>query len=386
MANGFSSSYKLFGTSQATALNIGNKGYQGGFTDGRYGYYVPFQSSVGNFSFTRVDLRNFTAGGVTSVDLLTLPGNAQGSLYGGYDGGFTDGRYGYLAPCNNRGDIHGRSLRFDLQNFTTSGVTILDLTSVNTNAKGYTGGFTDGRYGYFCPYLSGTSGLIARFDLQNFTTGGVTFLDLTAVNVNAKGFGNGFTDGRYGYFIPYTTGIAARVDLQNFTTGGVTTVDLTAVNANAKGYLGGFTDGRYGYFVPFYNGTAIFGLVARIDLQNFTTSGVTFLDLTAVNANAKGYAGGFTDGRYGYFVPYTYNGSLSSGLAARIDLQNFTTGGVTIIDLTTLNGNAKGFYGGFTDGQHAYFVPYYIIDVATYSGLAARVQITLPPYCDSCSD
>jgi len=32
-----------------------------------------------------------------------------------------------------------------------------------------------------------------------------------------------------------------------------TGLDLTAKDSGLKGFVGGFTDGRYGYFVPFQN-------------------------------------------------------------------------------------------------------------------------------------
>ena len=43
------------------------------------------------------------------------------------------------------------------------------------------------------------------------------------------------------------------------------TLDLTLTDASLKGFAEGFTDGRYGYFVPYNNG-APFGKVARVDL------------------------------------------------------------------------------------------------------------------------
>lgn len=67
------------------------------------------------------------------------------------------------------------------------------------------------------------------------------------------------------------------MDLQNFTTSGVTALDLTTVDPELRGFAGGFTDGRYGYFVPLTNGAA-FGKIARVDLQNFVTATVTVLD------------------------------------------------------------------------------------------------------------
>jgi hypothetical protein len=92
-------------------------------------------------------------------------------------------------------------------------------------------------------------------------------------------------------------------------------LDLTTTDAALKGFYGGFTDGRYGYFVPWDNG-AYFGKVARVDLNDFST--VSVLDLTTTDAALKGFVGGFTDGRYGYFVPYD-NGARF-GKVARIQV------------------------------------------------------------------
>ena len=53
------------------------------------------------------------------------------------------------------------------------------------------------------------------------------------------------------------------MDLNNFAAGGITVLNLASTDADLKGFIGGFTDGRYGYFVPYNNG-ASFGKVARI--------------------------------------------------------------------------------------------------------------------------
>ena len=129
-------------------------------------------------------------------------------------------------------------------------------------------------------------------------------------------------------------------------------LDLTDTDVDLKGFFGGFTDGRYGYFVPFYNG-AYSGKIARVDLSDFAT--VAVLDLTLTDADLKGFYGGFTDGRYGYFVPH-YNGAYF-GKIARVDLSDFAT--VAVLDLTLTDPDLKGFMGGFTDGRYGYFVPYY---------------------------
>jgi len=140
-------------------------------------------------------------------------------------------------------------------------------------------------------------------------------LNLATTDADLKGFQGGFTDGCYGYFVPYSNGAysgkVARVDLNNFSS--VSVLNLTTTYADLKGFVGGFTDGRYGYFVPCNNG-ARFGKVARVDLNDF--SSVSVLNLATTDANLKGFTGGFTDGRYGYFVPY-YNG-VRFGKVARV--------------------------------------------------------------------
>ncbi len=252
----------------------------------------------------------------------------------------------------------------------------LDLASADAGLTGFYGGFTDGRYGYFVPRsnVSGNSGKVARVDLQNFTSGGVTSLDLASVDAGLRGFQGGFTDGRYGYFVPFLnesySGKVARVDLQNFTTGGVTSLDLASVDPGLKGFTGGFTDGHYGYFAPYNNGSGPSGKVARVDLQNFTSGGVTSLDLASVDAGLMGFNGGFTDGRYGYFVPNTNSGS--SGKVARADLQNFTPSGVSWLDMASTDAGLTGFLGGFTDGRYGYFVPN---SNSVWSGKVARIQL-----------
>jgi len=332
------------------------RGFMGGFSDGRYGYFVPNNNGSISGKVARVDLQNFDTMGVTVLDLTAVDSGLKG-----FHGGFTDGRYGYFVPFDNGSGASGKVARVDLQDFTSSGVITVSLGLVDSGLKGFIGGFTDGRYGYFVPNNNGSlSGKVARVDLQNFATGSVTPLDLAIVDPGLKGFAGGFTDGRYGYFVPNYNGAysgkLARVDLHNFTTGGVTMLNLATVNSGLQGFVGGFTDGRYGYFVPWNNGTGQSGLVARVDLQNFTASGVTALDLATLDSGLKGFNGGFSDGRYGYFVP-TYNGSSISGKVARVDLQNFTASGVEALDLGALDPLLKGFMGGFSDGRYGYFVP-----------------------------
>jgi hypothetical protein len=311
-----------------------------------------------------------------------------------YIGGFTDGTSGYLVPygLNNIGDNSGTILKFNIDAFTTATTASLDLTTIDPNLKGFIGGFTDGRYGYLVPYVSGGStrhGRLVRFDLQNFTTGGVTVLNLQSIDTTLAGFYGGFTDGRYGYVIPFynasgPSGRLVRVDLQNFTTGGVTVLNLAAVDPDLVAFYGGFTDGRYGYVFGTGYSTGENGKVARVDLANFTAGGVTVLDLAAINPALKSFSGGFQDGRYGYLVPYN-NGAFHGNLV-RIDLADFSVSGVTVLNVATVDASLAGFNGGFTDGRYAWLVPYNgtkaaRVDLAdfTASGVRAVDFATIDP-------
>ena len=88
--------------------------------------------------------------------------------------------------------------------------------------------------------------------------------------------------------------------------------------------------------------------------ENFPASAVEALDLTSTDGDLKGFHGGFTDGTHGYLVP-SDNGA-AFGKVARFGLATFST--VKVLDLTSTDGDLKGFIGGFTDGTHGYLVPH----------------------------
>jgi len=202
---------------------------------------------------------------------------------------------------------------------------VLDLTATDPDLKGFKGGFTDGTYGYTVPMNNGAPfGKVARFSLSDFST--VSVLDLAATDSDLKGFRGGFTDGTYGYMVPYHNGAAyfgkvARFSLSDFSS--VSVLDLAATDSDLKGFCGGFTDGTYGYMVPDRNDGGYFGKVARFSLSDFST--VWVLDLTARDPDLRGFMGGFTNGTYGYMVPY-FNNDGQFGKVARFPVESHTQG------------------------------------------------------------
>jgi hypothetical protein len=355
-----------------TSLGANYCCYIGGFTDGTNGYLVPFglNGVAGNQGrLVRFSMDAFTTAATSSVDVAAVDSNAVGFI-----GGFTDGRYGYLVPYVNLGTKHGRVARVDLQNFTTGGVTILNLQAIDSALAGFYGGFTDGRYGYLYSFYNttGPSGRVVRIDLHNFTAGGVTVLNLASIDAELVGHTGGFTDGKYAYvfgggYSP-VNGKVARIDLANFTAGGVTVLDLATINPSLKGFVGGFQDGRYGYLVPYNNGTA-HGNLVRIDLGNFSAAGVTSVDVASVDPALAGFSGGFTDGRYAWLVPFNGN------KAARVDLANFGTSGVRAVDFATIDPALTGFSGGFSNGKYGVMVPSYKLAVSGFYQKAVRIQL-----------
>lgn len=337
-----------------------------GFTDGTFGYLVPY-GSAGAYTADvvrfRLDDMSTAAGSTTVLNL-----QATDPLAGGFTGGFTDGRYGYLVPLWNLAALPGKSgrvQRIDLANFASGGVTALDVATVNPALAGFGGGVTDGRYGYLLPYFnnSGPSGVVGRVDLRNFASGGVASLDLASVDASLVGGGPGFVAGGYVYmavngYNPPTVGKFVRVAIGNFTPGGVTVLDLAASAPGLSGFSAALSDGRYGYLVPYNNGTSQ-GKLVRIDLATFTVAGV--LDLAAIDPDLVGFGGGFTDGHYLHLAPY------ENRKAARVDLSTFAASDVEVMDLAQLDGAAHSYYGAFTNGKYGVFVPH------PTSGTASKV-------------
>ena len=335
----------------------------GGFTDSTYLYLAPTWDR-GNIA--RIALNDFTASGVDVLDLTTIDSDLTG-----FYGGFSDGTYGYLTP-NHASKI----VRFALNDFSSSGVTVLDLSSIDSLLKGHAGGFYHGGYGYLAPNYhgdtsvnSGYNGKLVRFSVSDFTTSGVTVLDLTTISAEYRGFSSIFTDGTYGYLSTYASGPGTiyynllRFALNDFTTSGVTAFSLSSVDSNARGFKASFTDGSYAYYVPYHIHGAQHGNFVRVSLADFSTTGVEILNLHSVDSTLGGFAGGFTDGTFAYIVG-GYDGinaagdsNYQSGKIVRIDLSDFTTSGVKVLDLEDSDSTLAGFQGGVTDGTFGYAVP-----------------------------
>ena len=182
-----------------TATDPDLMGFQGGFASGGYGYFVPNRNS--RFSnkgalgkVARVDLTTFSQAQV--LDLSATDPDLKG-----FCGGFASGGYGYFVPYQNSVGYFGKVARVDLATF--SQVQVLDLAATDPDLLGFSGGFASGGYGYFVPTYNygGVSGKVACVVLANFSQ--VQVLDLAATDAELRGFQGGFASGGYGYLVPY---------------------------------------------------------------------------------------------------------------------------------------------------------------------------------------
>lgn len=154
---------------------------------------------------------------------------------------------------------------------------------------------------------------------------------------------------------PYS-GLVARVDLRDFAT--VEYMNLTQINADLRGFVRGFAYRQYVFLAPYRSeeyspGQRLSsGKVVRIDTNDFSPSGVTYLDLATTarsqvpdleDGDLRGFKGGVASGKYGFFVPY-FNGVTFSGKLCRVNLETFDE--VQLVDLTMQDDMFSGFAGG----------------------------------------
>ncbi|CAE7782912.1 unnamed protein product, partial [Symbiodinium sp. CCMP2456] len=181
---------------QVQELSVGSS-FSSGFADrdGAYVYLVPDSSG---YAFKRVATSTFDA-----TETATL---AQTSFMGG----FVSGEFAYVMPGTF---AHGVINRVDIEGFST--VSELDLKSVDSSLRDFSGGFRNGEWGYLVPLqdnANSPSSKVVRFKLATFSTQDVEILQLST----SGGFIAGFQDGRYGYLVGETSEELVRFRLDIF--------------------------------------------------------------------------------------------------------------------------------------------------------------------------
>ena len=199
----------------ANGVGFDPDGYKGVIGDGRYIYFVPYwNGAVSHGEILRYDSTgNFI--NASSWTTFNPSANGVGNIAKGFEYAVSDGRYIYFVPSYSgvgTEAYHGEVLRYDTTQLfnSLSAWAAFDpgLNGVGFDPDGYNGGFFDGKYIYFIPSYNGTAphAEVMRYDTsQPFTNSGswTTFDPASnGVGSNARGFAGSVSDGKYLYFIP----------------------------------------------------------------------------------------------------------------------------------------------------------------------------------------
>ena len=190
-----------------------------------------------------------------------------------YDGAGFDGRYVYFAPL-----LNGNVLRCDTQGAFDDPASWSAYAAARLGMEMCVGTVFDGRYMYFVPYAS--SGAVRVDTLGEFSDDASwSALDVGGIDgLDTGGFDGGFFDGRYVYFVPFVSptedGKSNRfhsnflrydtqqpfVDRQSWQAADGSRAD----GIETVGYNGGAFDGRFFYLAPWRDGTGEGGMHGRI--------------------------------------------------------------------------------------------------------------------------
>ena len=292
-------------------------------------------------------------------------GHTDGLVTQGYFGAVFDGRYLYFCPIRDqqeRTSVHGRVLRLDTQADFKDPAAWAAYDASHTDGlhtAGFYGGAFDGRYAYFNPRDDGTAhhSRLLRYDTQ------ADFKDPAAWAAHDAQFphsGQGLAfDGRYLYFCPgYTR--SATSGLDDEPSGHILRYDTCAPLKDPASYAvfnaeqlcpeaacfdGAVFDGRHIYFAPLSSGQVLRYAVAGdfADPQSWD-----IYDARPLGMQMN--VGAVFDGRHIYFCSYGNSTMLRYDTAAPFDDPQSWDTHVPVEN--------SGFDGGFFDGRYMYYVPF----------------------------
>ncbi|CAN0143713.1 unnamed protein product [Ectocarpus sp. 6 AP-2014] len=284
-------------------------------------------------------------GQVVSSDLTAEGDSGLAGYWGGFSGDVDGEMFGFLSPLFNGEDFHGKAVQIRLDGFGGTNTTrfcgssegvlesnatctynVVDLEDVDPDLRGFSGGFLHASKAYFVPSYNGrgAGAKFVRVDASNFSSNSVEVLDLHTVDPEVGGFFGGFAWEGYGYLVPCRSFQGP--------VGGVNT-NLSADGfAWSSSFLGSDSTGggsgqKAGRLQPAYSGKLV-----RVDLSDFSSSGVQVLDLTEVDPDLRGFTGGFAAGHWGFLVPFKNKEADGefSGKMVRFDLRTFDHASVTV--------------------------------------------------------
>lgn len=288
--------------------------------------------------------------------------NVLGVEVGCYDGGSFDGRFVYFVPLYNR-----IATRYDTHAAfeDPAGWQKFDTTPLGT--RNFVGAVFDGRHLYYCAYAGDN---IVRFDTSRDFVDGTGWqshhCDLTK-GLRTNGFDGGFFDGRFVYFTPYIFGSKAegstfhsnflRYDpRKDFNDPGSWDAHdaAKASGLDSVGYNAGAFDGRYFYCAPWRRGAwdgqswhTVPDAPAK-EMPIFVRPGfrVPGIHGTILRYDTIGQNGSFSL-RY---CDYGHNGGLNAAVTGPSFLVN-TTGGIRSVALHKILSPGRHRLTGIYDGK-----------------------------------
>lgn len=215
---------------------------------------------------------------------------------------------------------------------------------------------------------------------------GVELMDISSVQDGAKGFSGMAFDGRFNYYAPLNNGHffgqVCRYDTQlGFTDGDAwSTFDCAELNAACRGFTDAIYDGRYVTLIPFCNGQH-HGHVTRYDTQKpfHEKSSWEYFDITQLNEHCRGFVSGCFDGRYIVFSPYQLDFKTHHGCVARFDTLCALDdkNAWQWFDTAVVNHNGGGFHSAIASDDYVYLVPYCRAE-KSYNDLLLRYKKSAP--------
>jgi len=135
------------------------------------------------------------------------------------------------------------------------------------------------------------------------------------------------------------------------------------------------SDGRYIYYDAFLN-TGEQNSIVRIDPNNFTISGCTIMSLTDIDPTLTYVIDMLSDGKYLYvLIQFDNINPLVYGKVARIDLTMFgNSASMVVKDLQSDNISAVGYNSMTQDNRYIYLAPNYNSLFEMDNGLVARID------------
>ncbi len=243
------------------------------------------------------------------------------------------------------------------QNIITGKVQTLDLSKIDAKVENFIGIDKDSKDNIYM--VSRKNGILVKIIVNedNFSDSTIETVELPIPDggycMNVLYY-KGFV-----YVSPMAHGIFVRVDVNNFSPSGIEIVDLASIDSEATGYQG-LCAGSKGFIwaAPNWNGRHRHGKVLRINPNNFTERGVSIIDLTLVNPNARGYHGVCCNGDKVVLAPHCNEAVGMHTNCAIIDVNNPTPEGVVILDIGKYNDEVGGTINCENVGDDVWLFPY----------------------------